>query len=83
MKKNRKTEKPAKKTVKDCGKLLRVFTASEFCPKCGCLRNAKVSLVKNKEKDIFIRSYHCEACDTFVRNEEIDPDLIIKFKTQI
>jgi uncharacterized Zn finger protein len=79
----RKSKKTEKKNVKELGKLLRVFSASEFCPKCGCLQNARVEMVKNEEKDIFIRSYHCEACDTFIRNEEIDPDLIIKFKTQI
>jgi hypothetical protein len=51
--------------------------ANEFCPNCRTLRNMTVSAIKRKikdkkgkEKEISIHTYHCEACNSFVRSEQ-------------
>lgn len=49
---------------------------TEFCPKCQKTRNINgVTSTRNVEgadgtKHIVTISYHCEACNTFVRSEE-------------
>ncbi|HXF41509.1 MAG TPA: hypothetical protein VN687_17465 [Blastocatellia bacterium] len=52
---------------------------AEFCPKCLSPQNMTVSIATREETDsegknrkIETRAYHCEACHSFVRNEEIE-----------
>ena len=53
--------------------------AAEFCPKCLSPQNMTVSITTREETDsegmsrkIDTRAYHCEACHSFVRSEEIE-----------
>lgn len=52
--------------------------AAEFCPKCLSPQNMTVSITTREETDsegkitkIETHTYHCEACHSFVRNEDI------------
>jgi len=52
---------------------------AEFCPKCLSPQNVTVSMITREETDsdgknrkLETRTYHCEACHSFVRNEEIE-----------
>jgi hypothetical protein len=51
--------------------------ASELCPKCGAMRNLAISTSSREEagadgeiKKIVTTSYHCEACNSFVRSQD-------------
>ena len=51
----------------------------EFCPKCQVLRSMRVTETKSKKTnsegksvELIILTYHCQKCNTFVRNEEIE-----------
>jgi uncharacterized protein with PIN domain len=51
--------------------------AAELCPKCLTIQNMRVETStrqtldsQGKKKKIKTTSYHCEACNSFVRNEE-------------
>lgn len=51
----------------------------EFCPKCLLPQNMTVSITTRERTDsegkiakIETRTYHCEACHSFVRSEEIE-----------
>lgn len=51
----------------------------EFCPKCLLPQNMIVSITTREGTDsegkitkIETRTYHCEACHSFVRSEEIE-----------
>lgn len=53
--------------------------AAEFCPKCLSAQNMIVSITareetdsKGKSRKFETRVYHCEACHSFVRNEDIE-----------
>lgn len=53
--------------------------AAEFCPKCLSPQNMTVSITTREETDsegkitkIETHTYHCEACHSFVRNEDIE-----------
>lgn len=53
--------------------------AAEFCPKCLSPQNMTVSITTREETDsegknrkIETRAYHCEACHSFVRNEDAE-----------
>ena len=56
--------------------------ASEHCPHCGTLRHMRKTVSRRKEvspegetKEIETRSYHCETCNAFVRDEDAEvPD---------
>jgi len=54
---------------------------SEHCPRCQVTRNMRVTISPREEttpdrdiKQIEIRSFHCETCNTFVRSEDTDVD---------
>jgi hypothetical protein len=51
---------------------------TEFCQKCKNVQNIKGNTVNREEKtsdgetkSIVTVSYHCEACHTFIRSEEL------------
>jgi predicted nucleic-acid-binding Zn-ribbon protein len=53
--------------------------AAEFCPKCLSPQNMNVSITTREGTDsegkitkIETQTYHCEACHSFVRSEEIE-----------
>ena len=53
--------------------------AAELCPRCQTLRNLRVTTSREEVTDahgnskwIVSKTYHCEACNTFVRREETE-----------
>jgi len=51
----------------------------ELCPRCGILRNVRISMsrrtavdAEGKAKEILIRTLHCETCNSFVRSQDIE-----------
>ncbi len=52
--------------------------ANELCPRCGVTRNMILSTSQTKETNtngktetVITKSFHCEACNCFVRSEEV------------
>ena len=51
----------------------------ELCPKCGALRNMRISTrlkdiigFEGNPKLILIKIFYCEFCNSFVRSEDIE-----------
>ncbi len=53
----------------------------EYCIKCNLIRDMLITESKRKElsadgneKEILTKSYHCQACHTFIKSEDIDDE---------
>ena len=53
--------------------------SQDMCPRCGALRNMRVTTSRRKVVDadgesrtVITKTYHCEVCSTFVRSEEVE-----------
>lgn len=56
--------------------------SSELCPSCGVVTNMRVDITDRevigadgKAKKVTTRTFHCEACNSFVRSEDTDSQL--------
>lgn len=53
--------------------------ANELCPRCGVIKNMIISTSKTKMTDfngkkenVETKTFHCEACNSFLRSEEVN-----------
>jgi len=51
----------------------------EFCPRCGAVGNMEVTVSRRQAKapdgtvkEIVTKTFHCEACHSFVRSEDTE-----------